>query len=763
MKLLFIFDNYSNTYDWKTKINVVKRWILYNINYLLMKNNLEKIKIVKTYPVISYLTLSTGIEDNFKEIIKFFDEIILKYDKTYKVESFLKCIENISQDYDYDHIYVLTCFANFSDYECINIKKNKQKINDTPPCWPGEETNSVVILENEETKPEENTEKYVPPDFLKVFEQNTSICINLLNFCHLSNNIIKNSFSKSNIPLLVNLANSIVEFTIGYSEFRKIYDNLYTIHKFINNNIIFKYSEEEIESLLNNTKIENLENLFLLNLQLVEYKILNKNNNYNLFFKILLTYYERINSNFIKYCFNSIRNLILFEKGFIIEKEFKINKFNKIFDFYKLIYPRILKHNFFNIKNNNKKNLVKLNENFNISQIDYNNSFTLNYSDEIDKSTSFLFSNTTFTTWFEEFNEHNIFGILLYYNIPKNTSFNIFNACDNILNDFPCTYVSNINNNFISMYDYYELFLAEINDKNNSLLNNETGSLNLKDFYITDNIYGNSNIMVPLYICKEHWELCKIFWNYHISLCHNCVEGQYNKKMDNIYFYILLKNFNEILRLKELININNIRLLFYIIRTCLQICIDNKYSLSIQKNYKTSYDELIKSESKEKFEKNFEEYLIRCLQFILCSKYDNLQNDFNTIKNIYIKLLIELKFSYLKDKEKKDYDELESNGKKELENYLLPFLILENTLINLSIIIINIFEIINFNKFLKYIDSKYGLIQEYKIKSIETEKNIDKQEGETTDDKLTCEKIAEIIKTKTISEKFTIDLTNYIS
>ena len=148
MKLLFIFDNYSNTYDWKTKINVVKRWILYNINYLLMKNNLEKIKIVKTYPVISYLTLSTGIEDNFKEIIKFFDEIILKYDKTYKVESFLKCIENISQDYDYDHIYVLTCFANFSDYECINVRKNKQKINDTPPCWPGEETNSVVILEN---------------------------------------------------------------------------------------------------------------------------------------------------------------------------------------------------------------------------------------------------------------------------------------------------------------------------------------------------------------------------------------------------------------------------------------------------------------------------------------------------------------------------------------------------------------------------------------------------------------------------------------
>ena len=773
MKLLFIFDNYSNTYDWKTKINIVKRWILYNINYLLMKNNLEEVKIIKTYPKMYEFTFSCSLNlfdknnielSKFIELIKFIDDIIVKYDKYYKIESFLNCIDCVNNsNKDYDNIFILTSFSSFSDSDLLSNFKKKNKIQTlieqkkATELWTGQKEEKIGEKINTIQKEiEEDTERIIIPESVKTFLEN-KIKINVLNFSPHSNMIIKNTFSKSYIQLLIDLSEKIKESTIEFTEFRKIYNNVNSIQKFINNNILkTKYDEYEIENILKTTKITNLNNLFLLNLQLVELNLLNKKQDYNNYYNILLTYIDRINSNFIKYCFNSVSNLILFEKGFILNKEFKINKFNKIFEFYKIIYPRLIKQNFFNIKNNNKKKLTNINNNFNISNIENNNQFSkINYSDEIDKSTIFLFSNTTLTNWIEEYNEHNVFGILLYYNIPKNTSFNIFNASDNILTDFPCTYVSNITNNFISMYDYYELFLAEINDSKNVLINNETGTITVNDFCITDNIFGNSNIFLPIYICKEHWDLCKIFWNYHISLSHNCVEGQYNKMMDNIYFFVLLKNFNEILRLKELIGYNNIKLFFYIIRTCMQICIDNKYSLSIEKNYSLSLDELLKSNSKELFEKNFNEFIIRSLQLILCSKYQNIQDDFNKIKNIYIKLLLDTKFSYLINKQKNDDGDNETNDQKEIENYLLPFLILENTIINLSIFIKNIFEIINFNKLLKYLDSKYGLVPDLYLKSPHfIEENLLE---------LPCEKIAEILKNNIFSENYKINISNYFS
>ena len=115
-------------------------------------------------------------------------------------------------------------------------------------------------------------------------------------------------------------------------------------------------------------------------------------------------------------------------------------------------------------------------------------------------------------------------------------------------------------------------------------MNNSKDAFNLNNFCITDNIYGNSNIMLPLYITDKHWKLTKTIWNYHISLINNCLESQYNKKMDNIYFYVLLKYYNNLLKNKN-IGFQHVKLLFYIIRTCMQICIDNKYCLKIQNEY----------------------------------------------------------------------------------------------------------------------------------------------------------------------------------
>ena len=145
-------------------------------------------------------------------------------------------------------------------------------------------------------------------------------------------------------------------------------------------------------------------------------------------------------------------------------------------------------------------------------------------------------------------------------------------------------------------------------------MNNSNDAFNLNNFCITDNIYGNSNIMLPLYITEKHWKLTKIIWNYHLSLINNCLESQYNKKMDNIYFYVLLKYYNNLLKNKN-IGFQNVKLLFYIIRTCMQICIDNKYSINILKNYLECKENILKSKNILEFKKNINDFRCRYVTF----------------------------------------------------------------------------------------------------------------------------------------------------
>ena len=104
--------------------------------------------------------------------------------------------------------------------------------------------------------------------------------------------------------------------------------------------------------------------------------------------------------------------------------------------------------------------------------------------------------------------------------------------------------------------------------------------------------------MLPIFINKNHWQLVKSFWKYHMSFINNSFEYNYNKRMDNIYFLVLLKNFNN---LNESYNLNkiklipdcDIRLFIYILRTSIQILIDNKYINNIKNEYNRTYLHII--------------------------------------------------------------------------------------------------------------------------------------------------------------------------
>ena len=76
------------------------------------------------------------------------------------------------------------------------------------------------------------------------------------------------------------------------------------------------------------------------------------------------------------------------------------------------------------------------------------------------------------------------------------------------------------------MYDYYQMILIDL--ENNEYIDKDSYDLN--KFTIIDKLHGDSNIMLPIYINKNHWLLCKNLWSYHISFINNSFEYDYIKK-----------------------------------------------------------------------------------------------------------------------------------------------------------------------------------------------------------------------------------------
>jgi uncharacterized protein YozE (UPF0346 family) len=302
------------------------------------------------------------------------------------------------------------------------------------------------------------------------------------------------------------------------------------------------------------------------------------------------------------------------------------------------------------------------------------------------------------TNWKDELIDLNCFGFMINYKISKLSYKGYINDNETILSNYPNIFVNNISNNFVSLNDYYQLIINHLEEEPDF-------QFNLNNFEVVDNLHGNTNIMLPLYINKEHWAITKKIWNFHFTLINNCLEPYYKRKMDNIYFYVLLKYFNTLLGKNKITleyNITSIRLFMYILRTTMQICIDNKYCFNILSDYNKHKEILLVSEDIKKFKNIFNEYLIRLLQIIITSKYDNInvKTDLLSIKN---------KFLELKLGKKIVNEELNDNL---INEQIINFIDLENDLIKLSIFMNELFKIKGFNQFIKMLDNDNGLILE---------------------------------------------------
>ena len=285
------------------------------------------------------------------------------------------------------------------------------------------------------------------------------------------------------------------------------------------------------------------------------------------------------------------------------------------------------------------------------------------------------------SNWKDELTDLNCFGLLLKYDIKKGTIIknnkNLnFVKYYSITNEYPNIFVSNVSNNFISVNDYYQLILNHLQEVPDFVFN-------LNDFEIIDSYHGNTNIMLPLYINKEHWYIFNKIKRYHLTLINNYLEPYYNSKLDDIYFFVLLKSFNTML-LKN--SNDSIRLTMYILRTTMQICVDNKYCFNVKHEYLKYLNNLLSCQTIYNFNQVYNDFLIRFIQMIITSRVDMLKtlNEFENIKEYYILI----------------------NKNNDNVNYLN----LHNDLLKLTLFMDNLFKICGFNQLMKKIDASNGML-----------------------------------------------------
>ena len=687
---IIFFDNITFRYN-NAVYNYLKRFIIYEIIYRkYILNKYKDIILIKTYPTLNAIKLNRT--DNITEDI---------YD-------ILTSINNV-------------IYKKYDDYEKIHFKNIIDKI-------------------------QKIEEKTINNDIIIIFSINSN-----KNFTNINKEYIDGLFSnfKSNIsvinishyPLMKKISDKINEFFIDIKSI-KIEDfflkNIFNLNLNIKNINIIDKIEKDINYTLNvDSNIDLLEFIILLN-YIEKTIIINsniKNNsidkNYIFFKKILnLKIISETNSiliNIVKSFQNSIKDIFL--RFYEFKIKLPINKLNEslnssyiknILEFYELIYTKILKYNFNFINLNFKKFNKLLNSDF--SEINFNDFTRIESSTVIDNSLEYLKSTLSLTNWIEEYNNINPFGFMIKYELNNYSYKGMIDLTSSIIKTYPNMKINSITNNWVSLYDYYQIIISYIENSdnltNNEYQNNDDNIFNMNDFLITDNILGDGNILLPVYINKNHWKLVKVLWKYHLTFINNSLEFEYNKKMDNIYYLTLLKSYNNIKNINQNIK-SSIRLFCYILRTCIQISIDNKYMYGILKEYPKVFQNLLEYKSFEN-NYNFINWIIKFIQLIISNNCNEQQiEELKIIRNnIFDKFIIDnydIKFWDILKNPNTD-DNIKNEEINNLKNNVLQenisWLYLEYDLINLNNIIKKIYSIIGLNKFIKYIDSINGCLND---------------------------------------------------
>lgn len=714
--LLIFFDNQTFKLN-NIVINYIKRWVIYKIinNY----NQYDNIYILKTYPefVEKKITIS-DINEDIYSILTCINNIIYKKYESYHticlkdIFDFIDSNKNngkksykdvILGKYDLDEILIITSITSYNNnLTDFNIKyintildKHKLNINLTNICGI-KFINDLFPKINEETidinwLKTENIPIYkmvgipdIPTDSKPLY--------NLINLDSISI-LTKQSNGFEYLKLMYLMESLII--------YNSQSNNKLTTDKTTTNTLLSGELGDIINSILDKIKIDKNDNLVIENI-----------------FKSYKNSIKDLLSRFSK-----LQIILPIDK---LSKELSSSYIKYILEFYSIIYPKI---NYYNslqkinkIHKNKHKNISNNTTDIKITKV---KKFDIHPSDI---SCEYLTSSLTMTNWIEEYENANPFGFLIKYNPSKLSFKGILDVNSSILKTYPNMIINNITTNFVPLYDYYQIILFDYeenkeNDDNNNdnQYNDEKKIFNISKFNIIDNVNGDGNVLLPLYINKHHWELTKSIWNYHISFINNCFEQEYNSKMDNIYFYSIIKFVNDLKNLNANSNIKKtIRLFTYLLRTCIQILIDNKFIHSIKNDYLKYVDLVLNLDS---FNNNhiFSDFIVRLIQIIISSNIDEntLENDLNKITSYVFK-------KYIISKYKMDFwDKINqsnlSGEEKKNELYILKNDTIQENIqwvyLNFDIkifykIIKSIYSICGFNQFIKQIDKTNGCLED---------------------------------------------------
>lgn len=736
--LLIFFDNQTFKLN-NIIINYIKRWIVYKIinNY----NDYSNICLYKTYPefVEKKITLD-NIREDIQDILIWINNVIYKKYESYPTKCFKNIIDKINQNISYKDILVknntqneIIIFCSISNYEHNFTETNIIYINDILNDKKMNDKKININLINICCIP------FLKQFFPKINEE--IIDINCLKTENIKINKMINSNNKNidaNVGDLLNI-NKYID-----------YDSITNICKFTKDLTVFEY-------LLLMFEIENYTHDLISTNSLTKQDFFQMSN--VILDKICFSCETNHNSqilNIFKSYKNSIKDIILRQMDISIilpidklTPELSTSYIKYILEFYSIIYPKINYYNSMqnssNKQKNKQKNIIKSTSNISIGNI---KNFDL---DENDISYKYLTSSLTITNWVEEYLNANPFGFIIKYNPCKLSYKGIYDSNSSILKTYPNIVVNNITTNFVPLYDYYQIILFDYENnkdknENEDVYNNNQDEkkkmFNISNFNITDNINGNGNVMIPLYINKSHWELTKSLWSYHISFINNCFEQEYNNKMDNIYFYAIFKNFNDLKNLTNNKNIKSIiRLFCYLLRTCIQILIDNKFIHSVKNDYKKYFNLVLNLETLDK-NSIFADWIIRLIQLIIGNGINDeeLKLDLNKITNFVFD-------KYIIDNYKMDFwdminDSNISNTQKKSEIEMLKIKVIQDNIcwlyLNFDLQVFNkmiksIYNINGFNQFIKQIDKTNGCLidtNEMHILNIKNLENIIKTHNE---------------------------------
>jgi hypothetical protein len=682
MNLLYIFDNYTFNNSNNYVINTLKRWIIYNFMIYSKDDNYDKITLIKTGPDILKCTINLKKDNVILKTLEIINSIIYKKYDTYPVINFMLLAETLDEYNDFDTKIVI--FTSMAD--TVFTQTNKDYINNVFEKFK-EKINIVNISKY----------KYLYLHFKNINEyyidhRNKKI-----------NNIIHNDIFE---------LETYDESFFDNSDYLVLDNNTFVINKFVINSLTKLYNIE-LYILSTEVNLEFHDKIFLIvNTICIEIdKYIISNVTINNIFK---NYINQIKTNLItKHNICSITVPIN-----ELDTQLSTSTIKYILEFYEEIYPKII--NYY-IESNIKNYKIPVITTRKIIKEELQKIQQINPILFQDKSKEFLVSNTTMTNWIDEYNDFNPFGILVKYNISKFAFKGLIDENSNIYNTYPNMIISSVANNWISIFDYYQMILAELNNTNDMDDNiMDKNKLELNKFIIVDKLNGDTNIMLPIYINKKHWELSKILWSYHIAFINNTFEFNYNKKMDNVYYFVLLKSFNNLSDNNKLNN-NFIRTFIYILRTCIQISLDNYYITNINNEtnkYFNYFNNLNSQENRlEYFNRFFIDYLIRLLQLIVSSTSDisQVKIQLASIRNFIISEYIYSNYTtefwnnligFNEEKRKIEINVMKTECIQNNKSYFD----LEIDLIALCEFINNLYKIKNFNQFYKNIDKFNGCI-----------------------------------------------------